>query len=407
LVIRVVDGQLVLGTGKAEDDEKPETAGKPFGDYADMAACVADNQNKDDPEAYCAELERVIAEAGEEGAGETAEKRLSDDVRTGLQGAIRSRFGDRSWVMDYDHDAKVVYFERGGMDEASSGKTYSLPYVDGDDITLSDEEPVEVVRETQTTYVPKGQQRGELTGPIVFKQAKKQIAYAAVLVPGEEDSDGEVLTAEKIEEVAHGWMATYRNIDLSHTLNNVDALPVESQILRMAEKVKIDGEDQVLPKGTWVLASKFADKEVWKGIEDGTYGGYSVMGVKRTVATKSSGIALKKTLLEDLGDDWIATHVSVVDMPAVPKAKWFAIKSAKVTFLDKFRMAYAQKEGRKFSAKTLNALRQAHEALAVLIDEANREVDAKSQTKKSATDLDGVILTDDVATKVRTAIRGG
>lgn len=32
----------------------------PFGPYEDHADCVADNQDKDDPDAYCAELERKI-----------------------------------------------------------------------------------------------------------------------------------------------------------------------------------------------------------------------------------------------------------------------------------------------------------------------------------------------------------
>lgn len=37
--------------------------------------------------------------------------------------------------------------------------------------------------------------------------------------------------------------------------------------------------------------------------------------------------ALKRTLLRDLGVDWVAPFVSVVDEPAVPKAKFFALKA--------------------------------------------------------------------------------
>ena len=38
--------------------------------------------------------------------------------------------------------------------------------------------------------------------------------------------------------------------------------------------------------------------------------------------------AFKKTLLKDLGPNWEANFVSIVDRPAVPKAKWFALKMA-------------------------------------------------------------------------------
>ncbi len=172
----------------------------------------------------------------------------------------------------------------------------------------------------------------ELTGPIIYKSRKQQIAYAAVLVPGEPDSDGEQLTAEKVEAVAHAWMEHYRNIDLRHSLNNVEAAPVESFITPEAMKVSVKGTETVLPKGTWVMATKVRDARVWKDIESGRLGGYSIMGIRNVSgmqALKSAdSAAYKRTLLADLGEDWVAPFVSIVDTPAVPKAKWFALKSA-------------------------------------------------------------------------------
>jgi len=55
------------------------------------------------------------------------------------------------------------------------------------------------------------------------------------------------------------------------------------------------------------------------------------MGVRReTLDTASKSVenaSIKRTLLADLGDDWVPTHVSIVDEPAVPKARFFALKS--------------------------------------------------------------------------------
>lgn len=217
-----------------------------------------------------------------------------------------------------------------------SGKMYEVPYMRGDtEIYLGQPREVENVyvlkrlEEAGIDVASKGLDVCELTGPIVMKNANKRIAYAAVLVPGEPDSDGETVTKEKIEQAAHEWMQSYRNVDLQHTLNNV-AVPVESYVLPMDMEVDMQGVKTILPAGTWVLASKVLDEATWDRVEKGELTGYSVMGIRRTTletASKNAEVALKKTLLRDLGEDWIAAAVSIVDEPAVPKAKFFALKS--------------------------------------------------------------------------------
>lgn len=229
-----------------------------------------------------------------------------------------------------------------------SGKMYEVPYMRGDtEVYLGQPREVENVyvlkrlEEAGIDIANKGLDVCELTGPIVMKNANKRIAYAAVLVPGEPDSDGETVTKEKIEQAAHEWMQSYRNVDLQHTLNNV-AVPVESYVLPMDMEVDMQGVKTILPAGTWVLASKVLDEATWDMIEKGELTGYSVMGIRRTTletASKSAEVALKKTLLRDLGEDWIAAAVSIVDEPAVPKAKFFALKS-KETSAEKSKSWY-------------------------------------------------------------------
>lgn len=223
------------------------------------------------------------------------------------------------------------------IEDDYSRKLYECNYkVDGELIMLGE------LKEVELAYVEKRfndlgiqltrkskEDSGQLSGPIAFKNAMKRIAYAPVLVPGEPDSDNDVVTAEKIEEVAHEWLASYRNVDYMHTLNNT-AIPVESYISKEDMEVDIYGEPTIIPKGSWILACKFSEND-WDSIEKQLLTGYSIMGVRRTVldtAMKSKeDIAFKRTTLADLGDDWIAPFVSVVDEPAVPKAKFFAFKS--------------------------------------------------------------------------------
>lgn len=221
----------------------------------------------------------------------------------------------------------------------------------------------------------------ELTGPILMKNSKRRIAWAPVLIPGEADSDGEVVAKSTIERVAHEWMASYRNIDREHTLNNVDAVPVESYITPNDLMVKMNGEDVVIPQGSWILATKFSEED-WQSVEKGEWAGYSIMGVPRA-ATKSVDMAEKRTLLADLGDDWVVTHVSVVGAPAVPKAKWFALKSAQQRkgilsrIFDTDPVPVVEKEGRKMSTARLDRLRAIQSELDSLIKEVqiDREED--------------------------------
>lgn len=152
-------------------------------------------------------------------------------------------------------------------------------------------------------------------------------------MPGEPDLDHDIgekiLTEEEIEYAAHEFMKSYRNIDLMHTFKRIGT-PVESYILPTNLNVTLKGKKTILPRGTWIVAAYIDDDETWEAIKSGELSGFSVTGIPNTslksVLKSSDGIRPRKTLIKDLGEDWIACSVSVVDTPAVPKAKWFALK---------------------------------------------------------------------------------
>ena len=147
-------------------------------------------------------------------------------------------------------------------------------------------------------------------GRSFYKNDAKRIAYAAVLVPGEPDSDGEVLSPERVERAAHEWLAGYRNIDLQHSLNNI-AVPVESYIQPMDRTVDKRSPKLCSLKEHGFFAAKIQDDNTWEQIVSGKLTGYSVMGIRRQALSDAAGksVALKRTLLRDLGEDWIAAAV--------------------------------------------------------------------------------------------------
>lgn len=185
----------------------------------------------------------------------------------------------------------------------------------------------------------------DLAGPIVYKENMKQIITAPVLVPGEADHDGDILSEEQIEDVSIEFMEKYRNIDYQHSLNNVGTV-VESYITTVPLKFDRGGEKLEIPVGTWIMSVKVNDESTWEKVKKGELTGLSIMGVLRTimkskekeealkemevVSVKSSESSSEKTTLYDIGD-FVITHVSLVDEPAVPKAKFVAIKSKQPT----------------------------------------------------------------------------
>lgn len=144
----------------------------------------------------------------------------------------------------------------------------------------------------------------------------RRLVSGPVLVPGEPDADGDVVTPEQVEEVAHRFLEDYQNVDIMHRFRNV-ARPVESYVLD--EPRQINGVD--LPAGTWMMTSRITDDDVWDGILSGRYTGYSITAVPR--ATKD---AQRRTTLRDIGWPFDVVTVSIVDNPAVPKARFLSLK---------------------------------------------------------------------------------
>lgn len=113
----------------------------------------------------------------------------------------------------------------------------------------------------------------------------KQIVYGAYLVPEEADWDGDVISEEDIEKVAHDFLVEYRVIDEMHK-DIIKADIVESMIAWD----DIDFRGKKIAKGTWIGAIKVHDKNVWEKIELGEYKAFSVQiaGIRQPINTEDN-----------------------------------------------------------------------------------------------------------------------
>lgn len=397
----------------------------PFADYVDFDDCVAQNQDMDNPEAFCAWLhyettgtwpgEKELEKYKNKKGGNMVERKQEDSFEgyiTKLQGQLQ-RYYPGDFITCTFRDAVIV-----SNYDSNLPKYYEVPYeIKGEEIEFGPK------TEVSPGYVSKkikeaGEENvfitgAELTGPIFKQDEKQRIVYAAVLVPGEPDYDyskGEkILTPEEIEYVAHKWMEDYGNIDYMHGMNNV-AKPVETFILPQELEVELEGKKTILPKGSWILAAKVTNDKAWKEVEEGKLTGFSIMGIQNTVLKdilskaaddqsvgKAFSEAMKRILIRDLGKDWVVPFVSLVDEPCVPKAKFFAIKQreepkkSEETTWSKFKQFFAksaEKSGRAISDETYSDLKKAVEALQKLIEKADKERRPEYMKNKSKGDED-------------------
>ena len=109
---------------------------------------------------------------------------------------------------------------------------------------------------------------------VEFKKSdsKKQIVFGEVYVPDVKDTDGNFMTKETIEKMAHDFLANSRTtqISKSHDGNQDKGCVVESFIAR-------EGDPDFIP-GSWVVGVHVPDVKIWKQVEDGTLTGFSIEG---------------------------------------------------------------------------------------------------------------------------------
>ena len=100
-------------------------------------------------------------------------------------------------------------------------------------------------------------------------RAVKGIVYKPNVV----DSQGDWMAPEDIKKVAYKFMKELKlqNIDTSHDLNKVDAYVCESYIAK-------EGDPDGYPEGSWVVAVKIEDPELWNDIMKGEYEAFSMYG---------------------------------------------------------------------------------------------------------------------------------
>ncbi len=112
---------------------------------------------------------------------------------------------------------------------------------------------------------------------------EQRLVYGIVYEPGVEDAHGDTMTAAEIEKAAHGFMTHYARLEGDSGTDHLakvgrhDVTIVESSIA--PADYQLGG--QTVKKGSWVMAAKIWNDQLWKGVRTGKFTGWSFEGYGR------------------------------------------------------------------------------------------------------------------------------
>jgi len=109
----------------------------------------------------------------------------------------------------------------------------------------------------------------------LLKTGEERYVLGIVLEPETVDAQQDIYSAAEVREAAHTFMQKYRNVGLMHQgLVNEKVKILESYLAPVA--FTLDGTQ--VRKGTWLLAERILDDDLWAQIKSGELTGLSIGG---------------------------------------------------------------------------------------------------------------------------------
>jgi len=106
---------------------------------------------------------------------------------------------------------------------------------------------------------------------------EERYILGVVAEPDETDTQGDTQSADEVKKAAYGFLEDYRNVGLQHKQYiNKEVKIVESYIAKADES--IPGDAAYVKKGSWLMAVRVIDDELWAAVKSGAITGFSFGG---------------------------------------------------------------------------------------------------------------------------------
>jgi hypothetical protein len=114
-----------------------------------------------------------------------------------------------------------------------------------------------------------------LTHVKLFKTDEERFVLGAVLEPDTVDSQKDFYNAESIRAAAHSFMEHYQALGKQHSEIVTGKLKILESYLA---PVGFTLGEETITKGTWLLAIRVADDDLWDQVKKGEFTGFSIGG---------------------------------------------------------------------------------------------------------------------------------
>jgi site-specific DNA-adenine methylase len=113
----------------------------------------------------------------------------------------------------------------------------------------------------------------------------ERFVLGVVLEPEVVDAQGDIYSAEEVRQAAHRFMEEFGGLGLMHRFRvNGDVKILESYLAPS----DFEFGDTKVRKGTWLLAVRIIEDELWERVKDGQLTGFSIGGSARRVPTSAT-----------------------------------------------------------------------------------------------------------------------
>jgi uracil-DNA glycosylase len=231
---------------------------------------------KDHNPQYVVALGRIARDA----LGELADTWLPHPLAVGLHGdtgeVSRKLRRIRRWMnADYEEgrERRSEFFEEWVEESDGSDSQGSYEIVYSPIIQAGDTGDAEWIKWQTATTVSSDDATITMNTNIYKVDEEQRIVYGVVMEPNILDSHSDYTSPEEIEQAAHVYLVNSRVVGDQHS-QQASADVVESYIAPQSMHI---GE-QPVAAGSWVMGVKVHDDEMWAGVKDGSYTGFSIGG---------------------------------------------------------------------------------------------------------------------------------
>jgi hypothetical protein len=163
--------------------------------------------------------------------------------------------------------------------QAKSGEPATEPVADPPGTSVLDASPEEIDAAVSRLRVAKLYHHilTQRNVQIIAKreELEERFVLGVVLEPEEVDSQKHIYSEADVRKAAHNFLEVHARMGLMHTEDVTGKIKILESFVAPVN-MEIDGV--AVKKGTWLLGARIVDDELWEGVKNGKFNGWSIGG---------------------------------------------------------------------------------------------------------------------------------